>query len=110
MEQPLQHFTPSIAPSGLMVYTGDRFPEWKNSVFMGGMAHPQVARLPLVGAGEGVYVGRMERPPLMLGFGRIRAITQGPDGLIYIAIDDRRGGGLTPIVRLEPADGTQAAR
>ena len=109
MEQPLQHFTPSIAPSGLMVYTGDRFPEWKNSVFMGGMAHPQVARLPLVGSGEGVYVGRMERPPLMLGFGRIRAITQGPDGLIYIAIDDRRGGGLTPIVRLEPVEGTQAA-
>ncbi|MCH8813249.1 MAG: PQQ-dependent sugar dehydrogenase [Gemmatimonadetes bacterium] len=108
MEQPLQHFTPSIAPSGLMVYTGDRFPEWKNSVFMGGMAHPQVARLPLVGSGEGVYVGRMERPPLMFGFGRIRAITQGPDGLIYIAIDDRRGGGLTPIVRLEPADGTPA--
>ena len=109
MEQPLQHFTPSIAPSGLMVYTGDRFPEWKNSIFMGGMADPQVARLPLVGEGQGVYVGTMERPPLMIGFGRIRAITQGPDGLIYIAIDDRRGGGLTPIVRLEPSDGTQAA-
>ncbi len=109
MEQPLQHFTPSIAPSGLMVYTGDRFPEWKNSVFMGGMADPQVARLPIVGEGEGLYVGRMERPPLMIGFGRIRAITQGPDGLIYIAIDDRRGGGLTPIVRLEPGDGAQAA-
>ena len=109
MEQPLQHFTPSIAPSGLMVYTGDRFPEWKNSIFMGGMADPQVARLPLVGEGEGVYVGRMERPPLMIGFGRIRAITQGPDGLIYIAIDDRRSGDLTPIVRLEPSDGTQAA-
>ena len=110
MEQPLQHFTPSIAPSGLMVYTGDRFPEWKNSVFMGGMADPQIARLPLVGEGEGVYVGRMERPPLMIGFGRIRAITQGPDGLIYIAIDDRRGGGLTPIIRLEPGDGIQADR
>ena len=109
MEQPLQHFTPSIAPSGLMVYTGDRFPEWKNSIFMGGMADPQVARLPLVGEGQGVYVGTMERPPLIIGFGRIRAITQGPDGLIYIAIDDRRGGGLTPIVRLEPSDGTQAA-
>ena len=108
MEQPLQHFTPSIAPSGLMVYTGDRFPEWKNSIFMGGMADPQVARLPLVGEGEGVYIGRMERPPLMIGFGRIRAITQGPDGLIYIAIDGR-GGELTAIVRLEPGEGIQAA-
>ena len=77
MEQPLQHFTPSIAPSGLMVYTGDRFPEWKNSIFMGGMADPQVARLPLVGDGEGVYVGRMERPPLMIGSYRFRSDKSG---------------------------------
>ncbi len=105
MEEPLQHFTPSIAPSGLMVYTGGRFPEWRNSVFMGGLAHPQIARLPLVGEGEDVHVGELERPPLMVGFGRIRAITQGPDDLIYVAIDDRRGGGLTPIVRLEPGEG-----
>ncbi len=110
MEQPLQHFTPSIAPSGLMVYTGDRFPEWKNSVFMGGMADPQVARLPIIGEGAGAYVGTMERPPLMIGFGRVRAIAQGPDDLIYIAIDDRRSGGLTPIVRLEPGDEPQAVR
>ncbi len=110
MEQPLQHFTPSIAPSGLMVYTGDRFPEWKNSVFMGGMAHPQIARMPLVGEGEDLYIGVLERPPLMLGFGRVRAITQGPDDLIYVAIDDRRGGGLTPIVRLEPGEEAQAGR
>ena len=108
MEEPLQHFTPSIAPSGLMVYTGERFPEWRNSIFMGGLAHPQIARMPLVGEGEDVYVGELERPPLMLGFGRIRAIAQGPDDLIYVAIDDRRGGGLTPIVRLEPAEGRSA--
>ena len=110
MEHPLQHFTPSIAPSGLMVYTGDAFPEWKNSVFMGGMAHPQMARLPLVGEGEGVYVGRMERPPLLNGFGRVRAITQGPDDLIYVAIDARGTGGLTPIVRLEPVSTDAASR
>ncbi len=108
MAEPLQYFTPSIAPSGLAVYTGDRFPEWRNSIFMGGMAHPQIARLPLIGEGEDVHVGELERPPLMLGFGRIRAITQGPDGLIYVAIDDRRGGGLTPIVRLEPGEGRSA--
>ena len=109
MEEPLQHFTPSIAPSGLMVYTGERFSEWRNSIFMGGLAHPQIARMPLIGEGEDVYVGELERPPLMLGFGRIRAITQGPDDLIYVAIDDRRGGGLTPIVRLEPAGGGRSA-
>ena len=77
---------------------------------MGGLADPQVARLPIIGQGEGAYVGRMERPPLMIGFGRVRAIAQGPDELIYIAIDDRRGGGLTPIVRLEPGGEAQAVR
>ncbi len=46
----------------------------------------------------------MERPPLLLGFGRVRDIRQGPDGYIYIAIDDRQGGTMTPIVRLEPAN------
>lgn len=43
----------------------------------------------------------MERPPLLYALGRIREIREGPDGRLFIAIDDRRGGGLTPVVRLE---------
>ena len=105
MEQPLQFWTPSIAPSGLMLYTAGRFPEWQGSLFVGGLAGVQMARVPLVDVGEGYQVGRLERPPLMLGFGRVRDIRQGPDGYIYVAIDDRQGGGMTPIVRLEPAAG-----
>ncbi len=101
-EQPLQFWTPSIGPSGLMIYSGDRFPEWNGDIFVGGLSGQQMARVPLVTDGEGYQVGRMERPPLLLGFGRIRDIREGPDGLIYIAIDDRQGGSLTPIVRLEP--------
>ena len=53
----------------------------------------------------GYQVARLERPSLLPGFARVRDIREGPDGYIYVAIDDRRGGGLTPIVRLEPAVG-----
>ncbi|MEX2582808.1 MAG: PQQ-dependent sugar dehydrogenase [Gemmatimonadota bacterium] len=103
MQQPVQHFTPSIATSGLLVYTGDRFPDWQGSVFMGGMAYPQVARLPLVGE-DARQVGRMERPPLLTGFARIRDIRQGPDGYVYLALDERNESGMSRIVRLEPAE------
>jgi len=102
MQQPLQQWTPSIAPSGLMFYTGSRFPEWQGNLFVGGLAGHELHRLPLVKINGDYQVGRMERPPLLQGFGRIRDVRNGPDGYIYIAIDDRRGGGLTPIVRLEP--------
>lgn len=105
MMDPVQHWTPSIGPSGLMIYDGDRFPEWRGSAFVGGLSGLQIARVPLIAEGEGYMVGRLERPPLMLGFGRIRDIRQGPDGFIYVAIDDRQGGTMTPIVRLEPAPG-----
>ena len=101
MEQPVQHWTPSIAVSGLVRYTGDHFPEWRGHLFVGGLAGQRMDRVP-VEREEGEYrVGRMERPPLLYGLGRIREIREGPDGRLYIAIDDRRGGGLTPVVRLE---------
>jgi aldose sugar dehydrogenase len=100
MEQPVQHWTPSIAVSGLMVYTGDRFPEWQGNLFAGGLAGQQLARLPLVE--DGRQVGRMERPPLLLGIGRIRDVRDGPDGHIYVAIDDRQNP--SEVIRLEPMD------
>lgn len=103
MEQPAQFFTPSIGTSGLMIYDGDRFPEWQGSAFMGGMAHPSVARLPLVGE-DLRQVGRLERPPLLTGFARIRDIRQGPDGFIYLALDERGGDGLSRVMRMEPGD------
>ncbi len=95
MEQPRHYWVPSIATSGLLFYTGDAFPGWKGSVFVGGLAGQQLARLTL----DGQHVTGEET--LLEGFGRIRDIRQGPDGFIYLAIDDR-GVGRTPIVRLEP--------
>jgi glucose/arabinose dehydrogenase len=61
-----------------------------------------IARLSLQKGNEGYQVESLERPGLIPGFGRVRDIREGPDGYVYVAIDDRRGGGLTPIVRLEP--------
>jgi aldose sugar dehydrogenase len=95
MEQPVHFWTPSIAASGLLIYTGDAFPGWRGSFFIGGLAGEQLARLTVDGhrvLNEETLVQRM---------GRIRDVRQGPDGLIYLAID-HRGGELTPILRLEP--------
>lgn len=100
-EAPVQHFTPSIGPSGLIVYDGARYPEWRGSAFVGGLSGFQLARLPLVQ--DSRVVGRLERPALILGLGRVRDVRQGPDGFIYVAIEDRPETGASRIVRLEPA-------
>jgi glucose/arabinose dehydrogenase len=108
MEQPVQHWTPSIGPSGLVIYRGDRFPEWKGSAFVGGLSGLSVARVPLLKVEGEDQIGRLERPPLMLGYGRVRDVREGPDGYLYVALDGRQGGGPTAIVRLEPtAPGVQ---
>jgi glucose/arabinose dehydrogenase len=95
MEAPVHVWVPSIATSGLLVYTGDRFPYWRGNLFVGGMAGEQLARLVL----DGQRVVHEET--LVRRMGRIRDVRQGPDGYIYLAIDDR-GGDKTPILRLEP--------
>jgi glucose/arabinose dehydrogenase len=102
MVQPLHFWTPSIAPSGLLIYTGDAFPEWKQNAFVGGLSGLELHRMPLNMVDNGWRIGRPERPSLLQGFGRFRDVRQGPDGFIYVAIDDRQGGTLTPIIRLEP--------
>ena len=96
MESPTHFWIPSIATSGLMIYTGDRFPGWKGDIFAGGLAGEQIARLTM----DGQRV--LEEETLVQRLGRIRDIRQGRDGFIYIAIDGRDGE--TPIVRLEPAN------
>jgi glucose/arabinose dehydrogenase len=103
LEAPIHFWVPSIATSGLMLYTGDRFPEWRGSMFVGGLAGQQIARLSMNGQDIGI------EETLVYGLGRIRDIRQGPDGYIYLAIDDRQGG-PTPVVRLEPVPRTDVAQ
>lgn len=94
MAQPLLQWTPSIAPSGMAFYTGDRFQKWEGNLFVGALKFQMLVRLEL----DGERVVREER--LLQGaLGRIRDVRQGPDGLIYLLIDSDKGR----IVRLEPA-------
>jgi aldose sugar dehydrogenase len=95
MEQPRHVWVPSIAVSGLMVYTGDKFPDWKGSIFAGGLAGEQIARL--VRTDNGVELGDV----IVRGKGRVRDVRQGLDGFIYVALESRDGA-PTSLVRLEP--------
>jgi len=97
METPVHFWVPSIATCGLLIYTGDKFPEWKGNLFVGGLAGQQIARLTL----DGQRVVNEET--LFQNRGRVRDIRQGPDGFIYVAVEDR-GGEPTSILRLEPVD------
>jgi glucose/arabinose dehydrogenase len=95
MEQPVRVWVPSIGISGMMFYTGDKFPQWRGNMFIGGMAGQQLSRLTLNARRI------VNEETLVQGMGRIRDIRQGPDGFIYLVTDDRDGK-PTPIYRLEP--------
>lgn len=93
MEQPVHQWTPVIAPSGMIFYTGDAFPEWKGDLFVGGLATTTLVRVELEGNN---YVGE-ERLLTDLGQ-RIRDVAQAPDGSIYVITDEDNG----KILRLAP--------
>ncbi len=95
MVQPVVQWTPSIAPSGLDFYSGDRFPGWRGNLFAGALKYELVVRMEI----EGDRVVHQER--ILEGrLGRIRDVRDGPDGLLYLLTDARNGA----IVRLAPAD------
>jgi glucose/arabinose dehydrogenase len=90
IEQPIYYWVPSIAPSGMMFYTGDLFPEWKGNLFVGAMAGQHLVRLVL--KGERVVA---EEKLLVDLKQRVREVRQAPDGSIYALV----GANLT---RLTP--------
>lgn len=93
MAQPVIHWTPSIAPSGMAFYTGDKFPKWKGNIFVGALKYRQIRRLVL----KGDTVA--EQHTLLAEFDeRIRDVRSGPDGFLYVLTDDSDG----VIARLEP--------
>lgn len=93
VEPPVLQFTPSIAPSGMAFYTGDVFPQWKGSLFVGALKFQLVARLVL----DGDRVVHEERILTELGR-RIRDVRQGPEGHLWL-LDETEGR----ILRLDPA-------
>jgi len=86
MEQPTYFWDPVIAPSGLQYYTGNAFPAWRNSLFVGGLAGKKLVRLVFDGTR---VVG--EEHLLTDRNQRIRDVRQGPDGLLYLVTDEAAG-------------------
>jgi glucose/arabinose dehydrogenase len=94
IEYPIVHWAPSIGISGLAIYSGDRFPEWKGNMFVGGLSGQHVQRVAFNDrgpVGRETLIGQLRL--------RVRDVRQGPDGLLYVAAEGRPGGGL---LRIEP--------
>jgi len=86
MAQPLHHWTPSIAPSGMAFYTGDVFPHWRGNLFVGALVRTHLARLVL----DSEKVVAEEQLLTTLGR-RIRDVRQGPDGRLWLLTDHDPG-------------------
>ncbi|HEY5379212.1 MAG TPA: PQQ-dependent sugar dehydrogenase, partial [Pseudolabrys sp.] len=94
MADPVWHWTPSIAPSGMAFYTGDLFPAWKGSLFNGALKFQLLSRLEMKG-GKPIKEER-----LLLGLNwRIRDVREGPDGALYLLTDEADGR----VLRVAPA-------
>lgn len=91
MEPPVYYWDPVIAPSGMMVYTGDKFPAWRGDFIIGSMSPGGLVRLKMED-------GRVVSEERYLN-GRVRDVEQGPDGFIYVLIDDPKG----TLLRVRPA-------
>lgn len=81
MVQPLRYWVPSIAPCGMTMVTSDKFPNWKDNILVGALAHTHVARVELK---DGKYVTEEK---LLDKIGRVRAVAQSPDGYIYVVTE-----------------------
>ena len=102
MTAPVVNFVPSISTTGMAFYTGEKFPNWKGNLFIGGVRYgevPGTGRIQRI-----VFNSAMEetsRETLLEDKRwRIRDIRQGPDGLLYVITDERNGA----LLRIEPAD------
>ena len=80
MEQPVAHYTPTIAPTGMTFYTGDRYPGWKNSLFVAALAGQQLRRLETSGSSV------VHQEQVFTQFGRVRDVVTGPDGYLYVLL------------------------
>ncbi len=96
IEEPILTWLPSIGISGLIFYTGDKFPQWKGHLFVGGLSGLSLHRLAFNEKG-----GLLGREALLTeARQRIRDVRQGPDGNIYVVVDANPGG----VLRIEPAN------
>lgn len=94
MVDPVVVWTPAHAPSGLLFYTGDKFPAWRGDLFSGALKRQLVQRIDLDRAGR--VLGQESIP---IG-ARVRDVRQGPDGFIYVLTDEKNGR----LIRLVPSN------
>ena len=102
MDNPRIHWVPSISPSSMMFYTGDKFPRWKNNLFVGSLTQKQLIRIAFNQPSQAE-----KREGLLIPLDvRIREVQQSPDGYIYVATELASGGTAADgtILRIEPAD------
>jgi glucose/arabinose dehydrogenase len=93
MEPPVVYWTPSIAVCGITFYAGDRFEQWRGDLLVTALAGQQLRRVE-------IRRGQVTRQEVLLrGYGRIRDVAVGPDGLVYLAMNDPGR-----IVRLSPVE------
>lgn len=90
MEQPVYYWVPSIGPSGMTFVNSDKFPDWNGNLLVGSLAFQYLERLVL----EDNKVTYREK--LMEDIGRVRNVRQGPDGLIYVAVEGKGIYKLSP--------------
>jgi aldose sugar dehydrogenase len=101
MDDPIVYYIPTLAPSGMTFYTSDKYPGWKNNLFVGGLAGQQLRRLEV----NDETVTKQE--VIFNQFGRVRDVVQGPDGLLYMCIhnagsDTAGGTNAGMVIRLVP--------
>jgi aldose sugar dehydrogenase len=98
MEQPLLYWTPSIAPGGMALYDGNRFPKWQGSLFVAALAEKSVRRVPLGPDGQ-----PQPQEVLFKEVGqRMRDVRVGPDGALYLLTDEKQGQLLRVLPAVEP--------
>ena len=101
LKGPLISWNPTLNISGLMFYTGDRFPGWQGNLFVGGLGTQQVHRVEFNLDSSGPLFTQI-REALFTDIGqRVRDLKQGPDGLIYFTTYDAETGA---VMRIEPVD------
>jgi len=99
MVDPVAVWLTAIAPSGLTVYSGDRVPRWRGDLFAGALIKQSLRHISL--DPQGRITGQQE---LRIG-ARVREVSQGPDGLLYVLTDEQDGR----LVRIKPKQGSDLA-
>ena len=100
MEQPWLFWSPSISLAAITFYTGNKFPDWKGNIFVGGLIGTQLQRI-VLSPTNGLPIRRQSLLTELKQ--RIREVRQGPDGLLYLLTDEEAGA----LLRIEPVDATR---